>query len=129
VEETTRPFVRIREVRFDPKAMAFHLSFVKGGGATLTVKSVDHEQLRTAVTLDPPVAGSPFLALRSMYVAPDNADTALLDWRAPDGTQKSAPVVGFGEVDAKAVSFVRAIPSQHNSAAPDLLFEGFSDGR
>jgi hypothetical protein len=129
VEETSRPFVRIREVRFDPKAMAFHLSFVKGGAATLTVKQVDREQLRMAVTLDPPVAGSPFLALRSMYVAPDNADTAVLDWRAPDGAERSAPVVGFGEVDAKAVSFVRAIPSQHNSAAPDLLFEGFSDVR
>jgi hypothetical protein len=129
VEETSRPFVRIREVRIDPKAMAFHLSFVKGGGASLTVKQVDHEQLRMAVMLDPPVAGAPFVALRSMYVAPDNADTALLDWRAPDGAERSAPVVGFGKVDARAVSFVRTIPSQHNSAAPDLLFEGFADGR
>jgi hypothetical protein len=129
VEETSRPFVRIREVRIDPKAMTFHLSFVKGGTATLTVKQVDHEQLRMAVTLDPPVAGAPFVALRSMYVAPDNADTALLDWRAPDGTEQSTPVVGFGKVDAKAVSFVRPVPSQHNSAAPDLLFEGFSDSR
>jgi hypothetical protein len=129
VEETSRPFVRIREVRIDPKAMSFHLSFVKGGEATLTVKQIDHEQLRVAVTLDPPVAGAPFVTLRSMYVAPDNADTAVLDWRAPDGTQHSAPVVGFGKVDAKAVSFVRTIPSQHNSAAPDLLFEGFSNGR
>ena len=129
VEETSRPFVRIREVRIDPKAMAFHLSFVKGGTATLTVKQVDREQLRMAVTLDPPVAGSPFVALRSMYVAPDNADTALLDWRAPDGAERSAPVVGFGTVEAKSVGFVRTIPSQHNSAAPDLLFEGFADGR
>lgn len=129
VEEEGRPFVRIREVRIDPKAMSFRLSFVKGGGATLTVKQVDHEQLRMAVTLDPPVAGSPFVALRSMYVAPDNADTALLDWRAPDGMERSAPVVGFGQVRAKAASFVRKIPSQHNSAAPDLLFEGFVDGR
>jgi hypothetical protein len=64
-----------------------------------------------------------------MYVAPDNADTALLDWRALDGAERSTPVVGFGKVDAEAVSFVRAIPSQHNSAAPDLLFEGFSDER
>jgi hypothetical protein len=129
VEESSRPFVRIREVRIDPKTMSFHLSFVQGGGASLTVKQVDHAQLRMAVTLDPAVAGSPFVALRSMYVAPDNADTALLDWRAPDGSERSAPVVGFGQVRAKAVSFVRKIPSQHNSAAPDLLFEGFADGR
>ncbi|MDB5460382.1 MAG: hypothetical protein JWO72_2123 [Caulobacteraceae bacterium] len=128
VEETTRPFVRIREVRIDPRAMAFHLIFVKGGAATLTVKQIDRTQLRMAVTLDPPVAGGPFVALRSMYVAPDNADTAQLQWKGADGAARTAPVVGFGQVTAMAVGFARPIPSRHNSAAPDLLFEGFEDG-
>ena len=129
VEEAGRPFVRIRRVRFDPKRMAFHLSFVKGGGASLTIRQIDHQQLSAAVTLDPPVAGGPFVALRSMYVAPDNADTAQLDWHEAGGVDRSAPAVGFGEARATSLGFVRPIPSRHNSAAPDLLFEGFDTSR
>ena len=129
VEETTRPYVRIRRVTIDPKARSFHLQFVKGGTADLVVRDVDRRQLCMDVTLAPPVAGSPFVALRSMYVAPDNADTARLEWRGPDGDSSAAPAVGFGKVAASSLGFVRTTPSQHNAAAPDILFEGFDDGR
>jgi len=127
VEESTRPYVRIREVRIDPKAMAFHLSFRLGGTADLKVAEVDHQRLRLSVALNPPVEGRPFLALRSMYVAPDNADTAELHVTAADGKASTLPVVGFGEVKARAFGFERSVPSRHNTSAPDILFSGFQD--
>jgi hypothetical protein len=128
VEESSRPYVRITEVRIDPKARRFTVLFDKGGQASLTITSLDHQAMKAKVELDPPVeAGRPFLALRSMYVAPDNADTAELRWTQPDGQMKVAPVVGFGEVKASAVGFEKSIPSLHNTSAPDILFSDFQD--
>ena len=118
-EETSRPFVRIREITVDPVRMRFRLAFVKGGSATLRVTRIDHDQLTAAVTLTP-VAHGPFLALRSMDVAPDNADTAQLQWPG-----HAAPAVGFGHATAAAFAFTRPQPSRHNSAAPDLFFDDF----
>ena len=126
VEESTRPYVRIAEVKIDPKARRFTVLFDKGGQATLTITSLDHQAMKARVELDPPVeAGRPFVALRSMYVAPDNADTAELRWTPPDGPAKVAPVVGFGQVQASALGFEKSIPSLHNTSAPDILFSDF----
>ena len=128
VEESTRPYVRITEVRIDPKARRFTVLFDKGGQATLTITSLDHQALKAKVELGPPVeSGRPFVALRSMYVAPDNADTAELHWTQPDGQTKAAPVVGFGQVQASAVGFQKSKPSRHNASAPDILFSDFED--
>jgi hypothetical protein len=92
------------------------------------VTGVDRRALRMTVRLNPAVAtGGPFLALRSMYVAPDNADTAALVWTAPGGGKTKAPAVGFATVRAAAAGFIRTQPSRHNSAAPDILFSGFDD--
>jgi hypothetical protein len=77
------------------------------------------------VALDPAVTDGPFLALRSMYVGPRNADTAQLRWTDPDGARHAAPAVGFGEVPAKSLRFARPLPSRHNTSAPDLAFQGF----
>jgi hypothetical protein len=123
VEETTRPFVRIRKVTIDPRALGFHLDYVKGGSADLKVAKVDHEALRMTVSLDPPVKNGPFLALRSMYVADDNADTAELRVTGPHG--RTLPSVGFGQVQATAIRFGRSVVSRHNTSAPDMTFEKF----
>jgi hypothetical protein len=126
VEESSRPYVRITEVKVDPKARRFTVLFDKGGQASLTITSLDRQEMKAKVELDPPVEnGRPFVALRSMYVAPDNADTAELHWTAPDGQTKVAPVVGFGEVKAAAVGFEKSEPSRHNTSAPDILFSDF----
>jgi len=128
VEESTRPYVRLREVKIDPKARRFTALFDKGGQASLTITSLDHHAMRAKVEFDPPVeSGRPFVALRSMYVAPDNADTAELRWTRPDGQTKVAPVVGFGQVQASAVGFEKSTPSRHNTSAPDILFSNFQN--
>ena len=125
VEESTRPFVRIKKVTIDPKAMRFHLDYVLGGSADLTVARVDHEALQLKVQFSKPVNKEPFLALRSMYVAPDNADTAELHWTNDSGERNSTTAVGFGVIRADAFSFERSVPSKHNTSAPDLLFSDF----
>ena len=122
VEESTRPYVRIAKVTIDPKTLNFHLDYAKGGSADLKVTRLDHEELRLKVKLAPPATGGPFLALRSMYVAPDNADTAEL---RVDGTSRTA--VGFGGVTGRSVSFARSVPSKHNTSAPDISFEKFEN--
>jgi hypothetical protein len=128
VEESSRPYVRITEVRIDPKARRFTVMFDKGGQASLTVTGLDHQAMKAKVELDPPVeAGRPFVALRSMYVAPDNADAAELRWTTPGGQTQVAPVVGFGEVQASAVGFEKSLPSRHNTSAPDILFSDFQN--
>jgi hypothetical protein len=126
VEESTRPYVRIVEVKIDPKARRFTAIFDKGGQASLTITSLDHHALKAKVEFRPSVeTGRPFLALRSMYVAPDNADTSELRWTAPDGEKKVGPVVGFGQMQASAVGFAKSIRSRHNSSSPDILFSDF----
>jgi hypothetical protein len=122
VEETTRPFVRIRKVTIDPRAMRFHLDYRKGGSAEVQVVRIDREELRAMVTLSAPVKGGPFLAVRSMYVAPDNADAAEL---RVDG--KTRPVVGFGKATGRSVSFARSVVSKHNTSAPDITFSDFEN--
>ena len=125
VEESTRPFVQIRKVTIDPKALRFHLDYRLGGSADLTVTKVDHEELQMKVEFDRAVRHAPFLALRSMYVAPDNADTAEIHWTNPRGERNSDTAVGFDTENVTAVSFERSVPSQHNTSAPDILFSKF----
>lgn len=126
VEESTRPYVRISEVKVDPKARRFTMLFDKGGQASLTITSLDHEAMKAKVEFEPPVeTGRPFVALRSMYVTPENADAAELRWTAPDGEKRVAPVVGFGQVEASAVGFEKSTPSLHNTSAPDIRFYDF----
>jgi hypothetical protein len=128
VEESTRPYVRIKEVRIDPKARRFTALFDKGGQASVTITGLDHEALKARVEFDPPVAGGrPFLALRSMFVEPDNADASELRWTAADGEKKVGPVLGFGDVKASAVGFEKSIVSRHNTSSPDILFSDFEE--
>lgn len=126
VEQSTRPYVRIRKVTIDPVALSYHLDFVKGGTADLKVTKVDHEELSMAISLDPPVKKLPFLALRSMFVAKDNADTAEL--RVTGERNRTLPPVGFGQIPGAAkVTFGRSVVSRHNSSAPDITFDKFEN--
>jgi hypothetical protein len=128
VEEEGRPFVRIASLDIDPEALTLTAHFEKGGQAKVSIVNLDTNELRAKVELDPPVAtDGPFVALRSMYVAQDNADTAELHWTAADGLNQVDPVIGFGQVQASAVGFERSAPSKHNVSAPDILFDKFQN--
>jgi hypothetical protein len=129
IEETTRPFVRISKVIVDPKALTVRTIFAAGGEATVSITQISRRQARLAVSLsDVAAAGPMFAAIRSMYVRPNKADTARVTWREGAGPWTSAPVIGFPAFKADAVAFDRIVASRHNTAAPDMLFQGFDDG-
>jgi hypothetical protein len=124
METGGRPFVDLKEVAFDPAAMAFTLAFARGGGATVRLDALDRDRLALDAAFDAPVSGAPFAALRSMYVADDNADVARVAVREPEG-RREEPIMRFRRAAATEVWAGRIAPSRHNASAPDMTFRGF----
>jgi hypothetical protein len=123
IEESTRPFVAIRGIAFEPSTLTFRLAFANGTRGILRVAAATRESVRLALTLDSAVpADLPFAALRSMYVTPAQADVAVAAW--PGG--KIEPILEFSRTHARSARFGRIAPSQHNRSAPDLVFEEFA---
>ncbi len=127
VEESTRPFVAYKAVSFDPKTVSFTIDFAKGGKAVVGLKTIDVGTAAVEVAFDGvDLAKLPFAGLRSMYVAPGNADTAETVVRtAPGAAPTSTVVVDYKDGKAVDVAFARSVPSTHNTSAPDLGFRDF----
>ena len=129
VEESTRPFVAYKSVAFDPATLAFTLEFARGGKAVVSLKRIEVGAAAVDVALDGvDLTKTPFAALRSMYVAPGNADTAETVVRAaPGAAETSTVVVDWKDGVAADVAFRRSQPSSHNTSAPDVGFGDFRD--
>jgi hypothetical protein len=129
IETEARPFVDLREVVFDPASRTFRLSFVRGGGATLRLATLDQERIALEVSLEQGFADRPFAALRSMFVTEVNADVAQVGFRAK-GAQawRQQPVMDFARADAVELWAGRTVASRHNLSAPDMLFRNFQAG-
>lgn len=127
VEESTRPFVAYDTVSFDPKTVTFTVGFAKGGKATVALKKIEVGAAAVEVAFDGvDLKTLPFAGLRSMYVAPGNADTAETVVRAaPGAPPTSAVVVDYKDGKAVDVAFARTVPSTHNTSAPDIAFRDF----
>ena len=127
IEEDTRPFVAIRSIAFDPVTMTFRLTFRNQTSGVLTVASATTARVNLALSLDPPLpAEQPFAALRSMFVAPAQADVAVAGWSGTSIATVSTPILEFSRFRAVAVRFGRIVQSTHNLSAPDLVFDGFN---
>ena len=126
VEERKRPFVALKSVRFDPRASIFHLTFPKNDVATLRVASITETSSVLEVMFEKPVTRRPFAALRSMYVTDVNADASLVAHRAPwrKGWEQR-PIMEFRGNTVNEFWLGRAIPSRHNTSAPDTLLYDF----
>ena len=123
IEESTRPYVAIRSIAFDPATMTFRLVFRNGARGTLRVNAATPARTTLALAIEPTVgANRPFAAVRSMFVTKQQADAAVAVW--PDG--RSMPILDFGRMKATRARFGRVVESHHNLSAPDLLFEEFS---
>ena len=123
VEESTRPFVAIRSIAFEPATMTFRLAFRNETRGVLKVAAVTGASLTLAVALDSEVPpGRPFAALRSMFVTPAQADVSIAAW----AEGKVAPILDFSRVNARSARFGRIAPSRHNLSAPDLIFDEFA---
>lgn len=128
VEIQGRPIVDLAEIAFDPDTHGFEIAFARGGKATLRLAELTPGHLALDVAFDRPVGGGrPFAALRSMYVTETNADAARVEWRAPGNSGwREAPVMAFAGGPASALRAGRAVPSRHNTSAPDLVFRAFA---
>jgi hypothetical protein len=120
-----RPFVAIERVHFYPDLGIFLVTFARGGRAIVRVWSLTEERTTLEVALSDAIPSQPFAALRSMYVAEDNADVARVTWRTLDGRRGDVPVMRFMRAQARELWAGRSKPSRHNTSAPDMVFGTF----
>jgi hypothetical protein len=128
VESAGRPLVDIKDIAFDPATRSFRLSFARGGAASLRLDALDQERIALDVTLEAPISGAPFAALRSMFVTQVNNDVGEIGWRSK-GSQawRQEPVMTFKRADTVELWAGRTVPSRHNLSAPDMVFREFRD--
>ncbi len=126
VEVDGRPIVKLREVAFAPSTRTFTLAFERGGSATLRMATLDHARHVVDVTLDTPIAGRPFAALRSMYVTDFNNDVARVAVREAGAKGwREQPILAFDKARATDVWAGRTAISRHNTSSPDMVFANF----
>lgn len=125
VLEKGRPFVDIKEVQFEPERDLFIFRFASGEQAALRIASLTDARITLDIAFSDVVYRQPFAALRSMYVADDNADVAQLAWTGFDGTRGDAAVLKFKQARISEFWAGRMRPSRHNTSAPDLTFGTF----
>ena len=129
VEAAARPVVNIASIRIVPRPLAIQVRFTDGGSAVVRVDEISRARTALDVTLSKPTASAqPFAVLRSMYVAPDNADVSEVRWQsAPQAAAQTLPLPEVKSLNATHVRFGRSQPSRHNTSAPDIVFGGFDD--
>lgn len=129
VEQGIRPVVDIASIRIVPKPLAIHLRFARGGSAVAKVSEVSRTRTALDVRLSSPTANArPFAVLRSMYVAPDNADVSEVRWQeSPRAAEQVLPLPDVKTLSATQVRFGRSLPSRHNTSAPDISFGDFDN--
>lgn len=131
VTRDTRPVVDIESISVSVEPLVLHLRFADGGRADVGIVEAGRSRMALDVRLHdagPPAGpdGRPFAVLRSMYVAPDNADVSEIAWRsAPGGPMTTRPLPAVDSLIATDLRFGRSVPSRHNTSAPDIRFFGF----
>ena len=127
VEEDGRPLVRFSRLVFDPARLVFSFDFAAGGRGELAIAAIGHDELRLSVSLEGVASDTlPFAALRSMYVDAESNDVAEA-WLLPPGDPvwRRQGIVELEPAEAVAARFGRIVPSDHNTSAPDMIFERF----
>lgn len=127
VVDDGRPVVNIASIRIATRPLVLHLRFADGGQARVAVAQASRARTALDVSLAPATqGGAPFAALRSMHVAPDNADVSEITWRETADTPPMVrPLDAVRRIETTDVRFGRSVPSRHNSSAPDIRFHGF----
>lgn len=132
ITQAGRPVVEISHIRIEPRPMRLHLRFAEGGSAVLRVAEASRVRTAIDVRLSPAVPQTQaFAMVRSMYVAPDNADVSEVRWHADSeraSTQQRMPLPQLETLQVRSVVFGRSQRSRHNTSAPDLRLSGFAGG-
>ncbi len=127
VEHDGRPVANIADIAIDTQPLRFRLRFANGGTAKVDVQEISESRTALDVAMKPGRRHGPrFAVLRSMYVAPDNADMSEVAWRStPQSAVETKPLPEVSTLQAAEVRFGRSTPSRHNTSAPDIRFSGF----
>jgi hypothetical protein len=126
IEQDGRPLVRIDAAIIDTSARSVLLRFARGGSAIVAIRDISPVHNALAVSFDPPIAGSPFAMLRSMYVTETNNDVARFAVRETGAAGwREGGIMDFDKAGASEFWAGRVTPSRHNTSAPDMLFNAF----
>lgn len=127
VVDEGRPVVNIASIRIETQPLVLHLRFADGEQARVAVAKASRARTALDVSFAPPLnRAAPFATLRSMHVAPDNADVSEIRWRQDAGAAlQLQPLEAMQRIEATDVRFGRSIPSRHNTSAPDIRFYDF----
>lgn len=127
VVDESRPVVNIASIRVGTQPLVLDLRFVGGGQARVAVAEASRARTALDVAFTPALSGdAPFATLRSMYVAPDNADVSEISWRQGAATAlRTQPLDAVSRIETTDVRFGRSVPSRHNTSAPDIRFSDF----
>ena len=130
IVDAGRPAADIVSIAIDAKPLSFRLSFADGSQARVRVAEISRRRTALDVTMAPATKDDrAFVVLRSMYVAPDNADTSEVRWKDRVGAAaRTSTLPAVATLRAAEVQFGRSLPSRHNTSAPDLRFSDFRSG-
>ena len=130
VEVDGRPIVRIREIAFEPEDAHLHARLRARRLGDVKMASADQNRHTLEVAFDKAVDGRPFAALRSMYVTDFNNDVARIAVREKGAKGwREDGIMAFERATATDVWAGRIAPSRHNTSSPDMVFNGFTDGK
>jgi hypothetical protein len=127
IEQGDRPFVRLRKINFDPVNISFRLDFVSGQQGVLKVIASNRRFTKLEVSFDNAIPDSqPFAALRSMFVSPNNSDSAVVTTPLTKAIgERHTPIMAFVSSNSRWARFGRSFPSLHNLSAPDMIIGAF----
>ncbi|AUM71527.1 hypothetical protein C0J56_23575 [Pseudomonas fluorescens] len=127
IKEALRPTVDLLKVEFIPASRTFELDYRDGSHGTMKIVEINRQHAVLDYFVDrPSLASRPMVAMRSMYVAPDNADASqvVFQRRAEEGLSKE-PLMEFDRAEVQNIRLGRSTPSKHNASSPDMWFGHF----
>jgi len=127
VEEALRPVVNLSKVEFIPATRTFELDYQDGSHGSMKIVEINPQRAALEYSHSrPSQADMPIVAVRSMYVAPDNADASQVVFhRRGERAPVSEALMTFVRSDVDDIRIGRSIMSRHNASAPDMWFSRF----
>ena len=127
IEEALRPVVDLAKVEFIPATRTFELDYRDGSHGSMKIVEINQKHAVLNYSHNrPSTLDGPFAAVRSMYVAADNADVSQVTFRRPGARDEiNEPLAEFRRADVQTVRLGRTTLSRHNASAPDMWFGRF----
>lgn len=115
-----KPYADVISARYLTETKKMIVVYKDGGIATFDLKQIGRDKARVKVKVDYPTDKLPFAIFRSMYVEPGKADVDMLRWKDSAGVPHENDIQTFKGGEGVEWFFFRAMPSRHNTSAPDI---------